>query len=486
MNMKQFKLRNIFAGILIVSWIVPGNAAPTTLGGTALSYAGEKLSFYSYSNMISFRQVLMAECEVSDSGLFKCTFQLEETRLIFANLGIYNCYFFAEPGVSYDLHLPAKRERSETETVNPYFEPSRVHILAKQIGTGSKDIKLENNEDINFLIRAFNDSFNPHYYKYVIDAATSREGSSNVSKELEELAAPFDSVSNQFFRDYMKYRIGLLKHYGARENLKNIARDYYSARPLLHNNPAYMELFNVIYDKYFLNADAEHPKWKLIYTINQDRSLTVLNKLMETDPMIEGVELRELVQIKAVYDGFYSDKFSSTVLLALLDSISAGSDNEKNKACAAEIKNQITMLLPGYPPPGFELLDKDNNPVRLEDFADRYVYLCFCNSFSYTCRMDLELLRALNSRHREHLTIITVITDGEHSILEELVNSNNYDWLFLHIGRQPDILMDYQARVQPSYFLIGKDGKLILSPAPGPGEEFEYSLFRIMRARGDI
>ena len=141
MNMKQIKPGSFLAAILIISWILPCHATPTRVGGTAPSYAGDKLSFYSYSNMISFRQVLLADCEVSDSGIFQCTFQLEETRLVFANLGIYNCYFFAEPGSSYDLHLPVKRERSETETVNPYFEPSRLHIVAKQTGTGSELIE---------------------------------------------------------------------------------------------------------------------------------------------------------------------------------------------------------------------------------------------------------------------------------------------------------------------------------------------------------
>ena len=484
--MKQINLRSLLVCALMASATFSVHATTTTVGGVAPSYAGEKLSFYIYTNMISFRQALLAECEVSDSCKFNCSFQLEETQLIFTNLGIYSCYFFAEPGISYDLHLPLKREQSDTETLNPYFEPSRVHIMAKQTGTGSKEIDLENREDINFLIRAFNDSFNPLYYKYVINAATTREGNSNVSKELEDLAAPFDSVSNRFFRDYMKYRIGLLKHYGNRENIKTIAREYYSDQPLLHNNPAYMELFNVIYYEYFLNADAEHPKWNLFQVINNDRSLTALNDIMDTDPLVNGNELRELVQIKAIYDGFYTDKFSSTVLLSLLDSISSTSENEKNKACAGNIKNQITRLLPGYPPPGFELLDKDSMLVRLDDFEGRYVYLCFCNSFSYSCRMDFELLRGLNSKHREHLTIITIITDGGHGIMEELVRSNNYDWLFLHIGRQPDVLMNYQARVQPAYFLIGRDGKLIMSPAPGPGENFEYRLFQVMRARGDI
>ena len=484
--MKQKKIYCLIVLALMIPGLLQGQAHSTTLSGTAPSYSGDRFSFYSYSNMISFRQELMAECEVNDSGMFSCAFELEDTRLIFINLGIYNCYFYAEPGTNYNLHLPVKKERSETETLNPYFEPSRVHIVAKHSGTGTGGSKAMDVEDLNFLIRAFNDSFNPNYYKYVINAAASREENSNVSKELEELAAPFDSVENPYFRQYMKYRIGLLGHYGNTENLGTIAREYFAGQPPLHYNPAYMELFNLVFDNYFLNADAEHPRWNLIQTINQSGRLSAIDELMDNDPMIRNGELRELVQIKAIYDGFYSDKFSGKVLLALLDSIIASSSNKHNRICAADIKTQITTLLPGYPPPDFALFDPDSNLVSLEDFTDRYVYLGFCNSFSYSCRMDFELLRNLNSRHRGHLTIITIITDGDHGTMKELVATNKYDWLFLHIGRQPEVLMNYQARVQPSWFLIGRDGKLILSPAPGPGEEFEYRLFQIMRARGDI
>jgi len=47
-------------------------------------------------------------------------------------------------------------------------------------------------------------------------------------------------------------------------------------------------------------------------------------------------------------------------------------------------------------------------------------------------------------------------------------------------------MKDYDIRAFPTYFLIGPDGNLINSPAPGPGENFENNLFKIMRSRGDI
>lgn len=459
------------------------DSATTFLRGSAPGYAGRQISFNSYSDMISYHQVSLAECMVNDSGYFSCTLELNETRLIFTTLGLYNCYFFAEPGVTYELHLPARTERSDDEALNPYYEPSRVHIAVKQTDRDGNIILPENGEGLNFLIRAFNDTFKPLYYKYVVNAASEGRGGIDTDRDLAGLIAPFDSIPNQYFNEYMKYRIGLLKHFVSK---KNIARDYLSQDTPRLCNPAYMELFNEVYNDYFTNLSGGHPDWNIPGLINRERNYARIGRLMEKDPDLRNRELRELVQIKGFYDGFYSDEFSGKALLALLDSVSVNSPFEEIRNCAAGISRQVTRLRPGYPPPPFTLTDQDSNLVSLRDFEGEYVYLGFCNSYSYNCIKDFELVRALSRNHKEHLRIVTIITDADLENMQHLVEKNRYDWTFLHYGRQPQVVTDYEARVQPAWFLIGPDGKLILSPAPGPGQEFESALFRIMRSKGDL
>jgi len=71
-------------------------------------------------------------------------------------------------------------------------------------------------------------------------------------------------------------------------------------------------------------------------------------------------------------------------------------------------------------------------------------------------------------------------------VLRKFLTSNKYDWKFLLYDRQPEVLKQYDIRAYPTYFLIGPDGKLILSPAPSPSEDFESRLFEVMKARGDL
>jgi peroxiredoxin len=476
---------NFLSATILTVTSISGQATTTILEGVAPTYAGDEFIFNSYSNMISFGETEVTRCTVDDSGHFSCTIPFDETHLVFINPGTYNCYFFAEPGRIYNLRFPAKRDLSQSEGTNPY-EPARVHIVARPTGTTNPALANLSKEDLNFLIRAFNDAFYPHYFKYVINAATNNAGKSDVNKDIDQLTSPFDSTDNEFFKAYTEYRVALLKMFGIQENIKEIKKEYFSTRPILYNNPAYMELFNEVYNDYFQAVAEGDPKLDILTVINRKKSLADLSQILKKDELLSNPTLREFVILKGIYDAFYNEQFSRSALLILLDSISYTSGNARHIEYARNIKSQITNLLTGYEPPSFKLFDKDSNLVSLSDFSGKYIYLNFCNSYSYSCIKEFELLRALNSRHKEHLQLITVIMDGEPSALKELIDKNNYDWVFLHFGRQPEIRTDYDIKALPSYFLVGKDGRLILSPAPPPAENFEQLLFQVMRSRGDI
>ncbi len=53
---------------------------------------------------------------------------------------------------------------------------------------------------------------------------------------------------------------------------------------------------------------------------------------------------------------------------------------------------------------------------------------------------------------------------------------NDYLWRALYFEDKTGILDNYQIRAFPMAYLIGPDGKLVLSPAPLPSEGFEQEL----------
>ena len=477
--------------LLIASLLIPASeisavSSETVFQGKAISYAGEKLVFLTYTDMISFRETEVASCVVSDSGEFNCKALLDGTRLIFVKLGVYNCIFYAEPGLVYQIQLPQKRNKTEAEQMNPYFEETTIHLIAKPVDVTINRTIPSQSEEINLLIRSFNDSFNPFYYKYVVNAYLNSVDQEEINKIVKSILEPFSAVANPFFRKYIDYRLGLLRHYGAQQSSARIISDYFDSKPVLYYNPAYMELFNEIFSDYFSAFMTEYPQSNLLQVINREMNLDKLMSQLRKEKALSNDSLLQLVLIKNLYESFYNDAYSKPAILILMDSLNTRTNIAYNKSVITDIKKEITRLLSGSVPPQFSLYDKDSNLVSLENFKGKYVYLMFCNSYSYYCIREFELLNDLNSRYSKDLAIVTILVDDNRQAMKDLLKTNNYTWTFLHYSSHPEIINEYEVKAYPSYCLIGPDGKLIASPAPSPMEGFEQYLYKTMRGRGDI
>ncbi len=486
MKISSFPIKYIFLTLVMFGFGSRANSETTRISGNAPSYAGEKITFRSYSNMISFREIELGTCVVSDSGDFECTLDINNTRLIFTNLGIYNCYFYAEPGYNYELKLPQKRKKTEAEAMNPYFENISIHLVVKLTGSGKNQELPDAGEELNFLIRTFNDSFYPYYYKYVINAIAYQPDRKEIDKVIADLNEPFSEYDQPYFREYMEYRTGLLEHHAAQRGNRIIIDDYFSGRPFLQYNPAFMELFNEIFTDYFEFYMTENPESNLYSVVNRERSLDKLRNLIKKDKSLSDEAMQELVIIKALYDAFYNERFSKSSIIMLMDSISAETEIEFHRMILSDIKYEITKLAIGFKPPPFELYNHDSTLISLKDFQGQYVYLGFCNSFSYACIKEFELLKDMNSRYEKYLKIVTILIDDSFETMRNLVESNNYSWTFLHYSNNPDILNDYDIKGYPTYFLIDKDGTLMASPATSPAEGFEGFMFNILRSRNEF
>ena len=96
--------------ILLLACLLGGtpdaDCATVKITGRSPEYAGDSLVLHGYSNMITFSEKEIASCIVGDSGDFACSLALDETRLIFTHLGVYNCFMYAEPGMVYEIRLP--------------------------------------------------------------------------------------------------------------------------------------------------------------------------------------------------------------------------------------------------------------------------------------------------------------------------------------------------------------------------------------------
>ncbi len=450
-------------------------AGETELYGRAPEWSGTLISFYRYKELITYSEDLLAETFIDDDGTFKLEIEVYETTYIFTHLGVYNAYLYAEPGKSYELVLPPFLEKTPADHLNPYFE--EIHI---QMGIANID-----ESDINIQIRMFDDAYQPYYNKHVLNTVKEKDFS-RLDEDIKLIDARFKKNTNDYFIQYRHYKYAYLRYLSLQHKVTTIAKMLFAGKPVLYHNLAYMELFNQVFKNYFFYHGRTEEGKKIYHDINSEQNYNELLMTLRENTLFVHDSLLELVILKCLHDEFYSDRFSRSSILVLLDSLILITNIKEYQLIGNTIRDKITRLLSGHSPPQFELYDLDSNLVNTEQLKGKYTYLNFCSCSSYSCLKEFEALQGIYERHKDKLEIVTIAVDTYDESLHSFLESKNYRWMFLYYGRQPGILEDYDIRAFPTYFLIGPDGKLIQSPAPAPGENFESKLFEIMHSRGDL
>jgi peroxiredoxin len=451
------------------------HSQPVVISGNAPAYHGEDLVFYTLSDYVSGTEMEAGRCNISSGGDFRLEVPTDKTLKVYTLPGIYKAVLWIEPHHEYHIVLPEKTEKKTQDILNPFFEPEEI-----QLG-------LENfsDDELNTLIMMFRDAYNPYYDKHVNDVYTKQQPG-KIEEDIAQIEKPFTKYNNPCFTAFRLYSYGQLKLLANQQKVRSISREYFAGKPVLYDQPAYMELFNQVYSKYFSFLARTEQGKKIYNDINQLGSYSSLLQTLKADTNLDNDTLREMVILKSVYDEFYGMEFSRTGLLNILDSLMAKSQIKNHQEIGLNIRHKITRLLAGFEPPDFELYDADSNLVKLSGLKGKYIYLNFCTSSSYTCLNEYKLLNDIYKRHHDKLTIITISTDPHESTFSQFRKKNDYNWTFLYYGHQPGIIKEYDIRAYPTYFLIGPDGKLIYSPAPAPSENFESVLFETLRARGDL
>lgn len=465
----------LWGSVFLLLFALKLQAQEVKVTGNAPSYAGEQIVFSIYSDYITSTEQEVGRCTVSADGQFSCNLKILETSMVFSHLGVYKIYFFAEKGCKYELLLPPREDKTEAQRLNPFFREEDL-----QVGIVNVD-----KSDLNYLINAFDMRFNNNFDDIVINVYRGKK-SVNIDSLITSIESKFTGSANQFFNDYRHYRYGLLKQITQFQKSRSLSDQYFLNKPVRYNNPAYMELFNSVYDKYFIFFSRISEGKSIYKDISVDKSLKKLKRTLGSNNVLSNDTLKEMVILKGLFDEFFNDEFSRSALLSILEQVYRSATTEEHIIIAENIRNRITRLLPGFVPMPFSLADTSGTEITLDKFKGKYVYLNFCATSSYTCLQEFKLLQKLYDNHKDYLEIVTILTDKDVGDIRNFLKNTGYNWTFLHYGNRPEIIKDYDVRAYPTYYLIGPDQKLIMSPAASPREDFELKFFKLLRSKGEI
>jgi peroxiredoxin len=473
-----------FALILCMAWgWVSLSARPVTILGSGPGYGGKEIQVRIPGNPF-LQYPRYADTVFCDSdGSFEISLELEEGTFVFLETGIYEGSIYAEPGYSYSISLPPYRKKTYADMVSPFFSPVRFHLEVLSCIPADGSGPIGRTEDINSKLYRFDTLFAGINEKVVMNRQLNLQ--SDVDSVIRTTEASYSGDTSSFFSEYRKYKYGILKMNEGRTGLEEIA-DNYLGPEVREHHPGFMQLFNAMYRDFLFYFSRTPGGAGIRNAINRSHDLDSLRELIKTHPSVRNDTLADLILLRELYMVFHQGEYHRQAILILLDSMIQDPVIPEYGTYAAQIRQKLSSLLVGSPPPRFSLTDTKGRSYTLSDSKGKYIYLFFCTPEHYGCMMEYPFLQSYHSRHAAYLDVISVMVAEDRETVLQFMERNGYRFRALYYGDQPEILGDYQVRGFPTAYLIGPDGNLVLSPAPPPSEGFEQQLFRIMRSRGDI
>lgn len=453
-------------------------AQKTSISFKQKTYSNDSIVVFCLSDYITENQKQLAYEKVNDTGYFECSFTINRITQIFIPIGIFQVSLYVEPGKTYHILVPPKKKLDVEDELNPFFVP--VNILA--------GIKESDSTELNSLIRNFDEMYEIFISKYFNNMYYLAKKSIPDSA-ISAMYKKFEWASNSYFKTYLEYKTNFLRYMAYERDNNYVIKYRFNSFRVSYDNISYMSMFNDIFKHYFSVSVSKNWGSKIFEDIAKSKSPWELHQTLKNNPALTNDTLIDLVILKGLHDAFYAGKiaeyrsFPKKQLLMTLDSMICCALTPEFKIIANNIKEKVTPMMPGTEAPSFSILNLDSVPICLSEFRGKYLYLNFFDIRSYTFLNELSLLSNISNKFTKELDVITIICNGNISQTKELIKNNEYKWHFLISEKPKKLISSYNIKALPSFYLIDPYGKIILSPAPGPDNNFEKIFSTILLGR---
>lgn len=470
-NKKMLSIRFLILFLLIFS--TQNLFSESIIFGNSKEYAKSTIHFYKYEDRITYKKDSIFSLKFDADGNFSTEVNINSITFVFAEFGIYYAYFYLEPNSKYELILPEYLEKENKDIFNPFFEAQQLHL----------GIKNMEKSDLNYLIMDLNYYYDRFLSLKYEDLYTAKDFS-EAEEFIKNINEKYKNEKNDYFVQYKRYKIATLKHLVTKGQLaSDLVFSYYSKNKVLYDNPAYMDLFNVLYYSYFDQMLVSEQGATLYSIINKGHSIRRLNIFLSQKKELQNTQLREMVIMKGLYDCFSNKNISWLPLLLTLDSLNISTKYPQHKIISQNIADAVIELAPYTIAPNFYLQDTANIEYSLKDFKGKYVYLQFANTTSVPSQQELELLKKLYEKFYGDCIFVTILTDSDKDKAKKFIRRYKLKWTFLFTDDNSKTISDYQVAVYPTYFLITPEGFLKMSPAPSPSENIEKYILNILKEK---
>lgn len=455
-------LKSVF--FIFCFFFVAGNviSAPVKITGKAADYAQNRIELNTFHDYISVETIKLGDIRFNSEGVFELEVELAETSLCFADFDGYHGMIYLEPGKSYQLVFPPKQKLTDAQKRNPFTKPDPVWF----------GISNPASNDLNVLIQQFETAWSKYENQYFEQIFINKSGALVDSVKMM-LDREFPKTSNPLFEAHKLFRNATLEfalHQGKADTFKE---SYFRKTKPVYNLAAYSNLFNQVFSDYFSFLDNSAHNTEIRNMINTAK-LQHLDDYFQKELQFNR-DLAHWILLKSLKDAYYSRNFNKAAILEMLDQVKAAGWSSYEQKTAQLIRAKLTYLASGTTPPKINLKDLTGRAVHFSDYPDTYIYLHFTDPKNTVCRQHLDVLKKISAQYKEKLVIINVLRESA-----GFKNESGWAGIFATTESNPELT--YKVKTYPNSFLIGKDGKLLLSPAPNPIDGLDRQLGQILKS----
>lgn len=132
---------------------------------------------------------------------------------------------------------------------------------------------------------------------------------------------------------------------------------------------------------------------------------------------------------------------------------------------------RAVAVLPGQPAPAFTLLDNTGKKASLSEFKGKVVYLDFWGTWCQPCLNEIPASHELAKKFegRDVVFVYIDVNDKEEKWQQQLTAKYQPSPSSVHL-RSPDNAVPnaYNVQSYPTYWVIGRDGRIVSNRAPRP------------------
>ena len=421
-------------------------------------YAGQKLSFYSYSDPISSVATAVFSLEFDKTGKCTKTIETQTTDFVFCDFGIYRGLLFIEPNQTIKLQLPPLREKSFADQKNPYFEPVSFWFTT------------ENKQQINNQVSDFTTQLNQLTDKY-FDQLYFRQSKPIYDSVVYFIDKKFGAIKSESFLNHKLLSLKMVETEAFRLKSEDYSALFSGIKQQFWLHPA----FTAIFDKTFtglLSFEAKSVKGDEIRKAVNQGNISFLIEHLKIKYKIQG-EMAELALLKMLHDAYYSGDFSKTAIHQTIKSTRFTSHQNKIiRDAALNISEKITHLQPGTVAPTICLKTVEGQKICTNPNNDKYKYLIFADTEMAVCREHLKYLPAIQQKFQKHLEIYIVLRKTDAVEMKKFFAENEVPGIKL-IDETNEFINQYKIKSFPQCFLLDQNHKVKFVTAKAPLDGFE-------------